>query len=252
MGGIRGWFRVCEDQALQNGRIVRVCRQPSATDVVVIVAGVTFILLIARDFQELGLFGFSLKRRIEQQEKRTASVEDKLSLMNLRLDVDASASAAATANVLVVAPEQIQKLLGEIPEKKREFLTPQKAVAERPSETDATTWAREALTGAGTDSLEQVPVDEASKRAEIIGLWEQLDQLLGLTPQTRVLAFGPHDPLGAARARFVNLFGEEVELVRAIRNAAAHSRPIEPSVLEEALEMARELVRIARQGLIGG
>jgi hypothetical protein len=92
--------------------------------------------------------------------------------------------------------------------------------------------------------------EEASQRAELIQCWEELDVFLQLTPTNRNhLSLTQEDPeVISARARFGMLFKEEIEVVQAARNAAAHSRAMNSEVLQGALELARELVRIVREG----
>lgn len=73
--------------------------------------------------------------------------------------------------------------------------------------------------------------------------------------RTELMSALPPDSLGlvdqaqtVARARFASLFDEEIQVVTAARNPVAHARPIDDAVLDEALELARELVRIIHEG----
>lgn len=117
--GVGGRLKLCEDQALQSGDIVNVCRGPTASDLVVVAGGVLVLLLLAKEFQEIGLFGFALKSRVEQQEQRTGKLESSLALLNLK--VETKASAVATTNVLLLTPDQVRDLLAETPEKGEEY-----------------------------------------------------------------------------------------------------------------------------------
>jgi hypothetical protein len=100
-------------------------------------------------------------------------------------------------------------------------------------------------------SLDPISNDQAVKRTELIQLWAEVDGFLQLTSGgTR-----PSDPLtladdaqAAAKARFASLFAEEIQVVGAARNLVAHARPIDDTLLDEAVELARELVRIIREG----
>lgn len=113
---------MCEEEALQSGAIVEVCRGPTVTDVVVVASGVLVVLLLAKEFQEIGLFGFSLKNRVEQQEQRASKLESALALLTLKVDASAAAAATATANVILVTPDQVRGLRERAPEKSEEFL----------------------------------------------------------------------------------------------------------------------------------
>jgi hypothetical protein len=99
-------------------------------------------------------------------------------------------------------------------------------------------------------SFDPVAPEQAAKQTELIRLWEEVDAFLQLTPAARP----PRSPemaspaLEAARARFASLFDEEIQVVHAARNATAHARPVDESVFDEALELARELVKSIRQG----
>jgi hypothetical protein len=99
---------------------VKVCRGPTATDLVVVTGGVLVLLLLAKEFQEIGLFGFSLKSRVEQQEERTGKLESSLAFLNLK--VEARASAVATTNVLLVTQDQVRELRERAPDKGQEYL----------------------------------------------------------------------------------------------------------------------------------
>ena len=92
--------------------------------------------------------------------------------------------------------------------------------------------------------------EEAAQRTELIRLWEELDAFLRLTPNSALGSptVGDDPEVSAARARFAALFKEEIDIVRAARDYAAHSRPIDAEILREAVQVGRELVRIAREG----
>jgi hypothetical protein len=112
VGGAFGVLRLCEEEALDSG-IVSVCRDPTATDLVVIAAGVLVILLLAKEFQEIGLLGFSLKNRVERQEERTAQLESALAVLNVKVDTRAT----ATANVTFVGLDRVREIREGAPDK---------------------------------------------------------------------------------------------------------------------------------------
>jgi hypothetical protein len=87
-----------------------------------VASGVLVVLLLAKEFQEIGLFGFSLKNRVEQQEQRASKLESALALLTLKVDASAAAAATATANVILVTPDQVRGLRERAPEKSEEFL----------------------------------------------------------------------------------------------------------------------------------
>lgn len=97
---------------------------------------------------------------------------------------------------------------------------------------------------------EPISNEQAVKRTELIALWARIDGFLQLTqgtlqPESQVI---PDEVQAAARARFAALFAEEIQVVSAAWNSVAHARPIDDTVLDAALELARELVRIIHEG----
>jgi hypothetical protein len=94
--------------------------------------------------------------------------------------------------------------------------------------------------------------ETAVKRIELIEQWEEIDAFLQLTPTARphrslVTTDVPLETVQTARARFVTLVDEEIQVVRATRDAVAHARPVDDRVLDEVLELGRELVRVVRK-----
>ena len=98
-------------------------------------------------------------------------------------------------------------------------------------------------------ALDPTTSTQAQKQAELIRLWGEIAAFLELVPTTRTLeAASSTVTLDAARERFQLLFEEEIQVVLAARNAVAHGRPIDEAVLDESVELARELARIIHEG----
>jgi len=126
--GVAGRLAICDDSALQSGKIVKVCRGPVVSDLVVVAGGVLLLLLLAAEFQEIGLFGFSLKNRVEQQEQRAARLESSLALLDLK--IDSRANATATNNVILVTAKEVRDLREGAPAKAAEFLDTLRGILE--------------------------------------------------------------------------------------------------------------------------
>ena len=237
VGGLLQWFNTCEEKALDNGTVVSTCRDPSISDAAVVFAGVLFLLMIAPDFEEAGLFGFSLKRRVAQAEKKAADVERQLAVFAVRLENVATASATANANINIFPGE---------------LLTPEvlRAVNQRFDEKRQRYAAGQAVERDIARPVRPVGEEDASLRADLLAVWEELSSILQLTPGARRAERPNEYEIGLARRqRFINLFGEELEVVRAARNAVAHARPVDTEALREAVEVGRKLLALAREDM---
>ncbi|MFN0145945.1 MAG: hypothetical protein ACKVT1_05500 [Dehalococcoidia bacterium] len=67
--------RVCDDQPIQGGAKVRVCRHLQVNDPPIIAAGFGMLLLAGFLFQEVSGFGFTLKRTVEQVTQSAAEAK---------------------------------------------------------------------------------------------------------------------------------------------------------------------------------
>lgn len=216
-------IQVCMDQAFvvdQSLEVVPTCRGLAATDGVMVIGGILILLLLLPDIQEAGAFGFSIKRRVAEQAKKQESLEQRLELIALRVDSTATASATAAihANTLVLS-DQVLQAPKSVERKARIFREPIEGIHRMllVEEPDLAEGRTEALT-----------------RQELIRLWEKLEAAVGTLPP------GPAQ-------RFMTLFADELNAVRAVRNAVAHARQVDETTVEASLETARQLLRVTEQ-----
>jgi hypothetical protein len=246
IGGLLNWFNTCEQTVLGSGDIKTICRDPSISDAAVVFAGILFLLLIAPDFDEAGLFGFALKRRVEQQEKKQQALEGQVGLISTRVNTMASSTATSTTNVYYApAPEAIEKAKESLSEKEAEL---GRAGAEQglagPLAMSTSTVSRilERLAIAERLVEEPTALADADLRAQLLAVWEELNTLV--FPAPRGLVDLVED---RRREPFRALFADELEIVRAARNACAHAQPIDRASLEEAVGIGNRLLGIARE-----
>jgi hypothetical protein len=243
VGTLGHWFETCAEEA-DAGKTVLACRDPSVSDASVVFMGVMFLLLIAPDFDEAGLFGFALKRRIQHQEERQVQLERQLTVVSSRLEAVATANASASATInLQLSESLLRQARAGIEQKHRDFeklvrVTRPVAAASEPTERD------------GQPST-AVSDTDADLRAELLRLAEELNRLVfqgeysGHSTRDLEWALAQND----LKSRFTTLFADELEVVRVARNAVAHAQPLDHKVLVGTADVARELVRLARQAL---
>jgi hypothetical protein len=186
----------------------------------------------------------SLKRRVNQAEAkvdlqttRTDALETIISVTQTRLDAATSANASASAeNVFLFTGDSLR----ELPDRLQEKITRLGLNAPRvgPSEPEhyAAPPSRD-LEGGRLPAL----------KLELIDAWQELYDTLFLDRRQLREAEGVLPPiLLSRRDDFVGLFRDEINLVRAARNNAAHSKPLTEEEAAEAVTAARTLLRAWR------
>lgn len=207
---------VCQDQVTQAGSVTTVCQPVAATDAIVLIALLVIVLLLLPDFAEVAIPGLiSLRRRVAETERRQDTLEQ-------RLEATAQASASVYMPLLVdeaALDVSLRRVRGE-----------EEGV--RPVE-------------------EETPIDPqtAVVGQELLTRWERLDAALRSAQQ------GVGDPRYRTSREMPPLeliewardYEEELNYVRAARNAIAHGQPIDPPTLDKALELARAIEEVLPQ-----
>lgn len=240
-------FEICNvktETGKDGTTVTKTCDGPTATDASVIAVALLFVLLLAPDMSEVGVFGVSLKRRLEAAEKKASDseaksdrLESQLQMQNLRVDTlaqnVAAANAQATNNVYLYSSDDIKKIDSELPNKVEAFTRgniPEPPViqwtpidGERPSEDEQS---------------------YASLAMRIIENWEILAASLDLPPYPRVSRSDlPKIKLTANQAeQFRFLFEEELQIVRAARNNVAHAKAVSIDDLRSAVDISEQLL----------
>jgi hypothetical protein len=81
------------------------------------------------------------------------------------------------------------------------------------------------------------------KKLLLIRVWEELSEALFLDRQSlRAAQQVLPESLLARRRRFLNVFGDELDFVRAARNNVAHAKPLTGDEADEAITVGRRLL----------
>lgn len=221
-----GRLRVCQTAPVvvtgpnSSGQEVRTgetCRGATVSDAIVVFVGIAALLLIMPDMQEAGAFGFTLKRRVEEQGKKQEEIATRLDALSIRADAQAQAiSTSKVENTFYITSSEIQRLPESL-HRKESFL----------------------LSMLTTESLPQKPIleprtvdpDWAQQAQDLLGTWQQIERVMATLPSE-------------SRARLKSLFHEEISTIQGVRNAIAHAERIDDSDLEASLAAAKELLRI--------
>jgi hypothetical protein len=248
IGGVLHWFETCEGKALNSGQVVTLCRDPSVSDAIVVFAGLVLVLLISPDFEEAGLFGFALKRRVQEQAAHQQELAGQLAAVAARVEAVAAATATANTNVYVLTEAMTEQAKREVRVKEAEYYRGLRIASGEVSGREEPLAEAEGRVPVPTPAT---PPENADLRAQVISIWEKLDELLWISPRVHPAgSIGVRDRDAAVgRQRFIDLFADELQVVRAARNLAAHGQPVDTRVLEDAVEVGNELLRIAREGL---
>jgi hypothetical protein len=172
---------------------------------------------------EVGMFGISLKKRVEDAERRVGNFENRLEVQNTRIEsmVQSAASASVEANFspVYVGDASIVQARENLPAKEEAFRKGQDA----------------------DSSWKMDPELNSGGIGEIIANWETIARRLAITPYGGGARESMHpDDVGS----FMEFFGEEIQVVRAVRNAVAHARPVSSNELQSAIDISRELLEI--------
>lgn len=253
LGSFLGWFQICSDSLAADGTVVPLCRPPVATDLAVLVGLTVLLALVWDQLSEMGIPGlFTLKRRIDQAEsmiritheetekqaRKQEQLETQMALTVMRFEQSLLSTATASSNasigdVYILNESSLSKMAEDLPEK-------------------ASAGRRKNHPPNVTAPAEVSP-ERAILVSRLLSAWAQIQAWL--EPPAAGIEGMELTPLEYEEAtdrrhRFLALFREELQAVRAARNTAAHSRPISDEALEEALKIAHELLRILRAGNI--
>lgn len=238
LGGLTDRFEVCEeaavDQAGGGAEVQELCRDPEITDAAVVFAGIAFILLIAPDFEEIGLFGFALKRRVEQAEKKADDAEHRVDMLALRVQTMAVANASANVTINGLPPEWISAILTP------EFMARvvEKVRTATPESRQGESFAPTAESPSASDVL--------VLRERLLTVAKELDGEMAI--RWRVAPDGSEEPeFGSWQAlTFLSLFREELDVVRAARKVVAWNGYMDPAALRDAVETGERLLALVR------
>ena len=230
-----GWFEVCSKTTTKDG-IESACNQPTVSDASVVGSVLLVLLILSPDLSEIGVFGISLKRRLEAAEQKAKSSEekvervtDRLAIQSTRIDglaqATASAAAQATVGPIFIGDKAIEHAQAVLPEKERAFL---------------------AGRDVSVDETPKPPLDYAAI-GELISNWEEINSLLGPTPYRMTQRPPVESSLSEDDVRrFVEIFKEELQIVRAARNTVAHAGAISPEDVTSAVDISNSLLEILR------
>lgn len=241
---LNGWFEVCSlettKSATENAS-TRKCGAPAVTDAGTVAVAFLILLLLIPDMSEVGIFGLSMKRRVEAAEKQASEskeqagrLEDRLLLQTIRIDglnqAVANSTAQASIGDIIIGDAAIKKAVSGLPQKE--------AAYKRGADEEA------------LPAADATPAPDAELTSRVIRNWESIAASLDLPPyRPGVRASVSRDPISTTDAkRFVSLFREELNVVRATRNTVAHAGSIADDDLLAAVEISERLLAILRDG----
>ena len=239
-GLFREWFDVCKVETIDAAKTVTTmtCSQPVVTDAGVVATALLIFLLIAPDMSEVGIFGLSLKRRVQAAEQNASDSKVKTDLLENRVHVQdaridsvsqsvATAASHASVGPILIGDKAIEHALSGLPEKAQAFQS-----------------------GQGTPLEQESDSVDPQKATSLIQNWELIAASLDLPPYR--FRRGPTTrriPLTADLAsRFASVFADELQIVRAARNTVAHAGLIGADELNSAVEISESLLGILREG----
>lgn len=252
---------------------VKVCDPVAVMDVPFLAVVALALLLLAPDITEFGLpGGFSVKRRLQEQEAKSMRQETRQDALEQRVDlvqqqVQAQTAVAAVNNTIVVDSDRVRTSTDE---KTAAFEASETAEgseepAERGEERERDDGVEEEQTqrrDLGDLSRAWIAEPPNSERAqqeiELLQLWAQLERWVlvadawranrrskvGVWPPTVGWALGLEPSKLDDILRWRGIFAEELDFVRATRNSIAHRIPVSDHDLDNALLAARRLMEI--------
>ena len=242
VGGLESCTEVSSGELIEE-----TCGAPSLTDAVVIFPALVGFLLLLPDVGEISALGITLRGRVEkvEQSARDAQVRDEamasmLSVLQQQVSFLATSAAATAAasnqTVFYLSGDRLSQVEQSLPEKAQRFS------------------AEEA--GDGTaDTPPMQPIREHADDAEysrlggdLIRQWEHLREAMSTGAQLGLREGAQELDLVERRKRFRSYFAEELELVRAARNAFAHASPVTADDMRKALDICNQLLRYWREG----
>lgn len=248
-------FEICKIETVtgkDGPTVTKTCDGPSVTDAGVVAVALLIVLMLAPDMSEVGVFGLSLKARLQAAEGKAAASEAKadkletqLQMQSLRVDnltqSVAAASAQASGNNVFIGEEFLKRVSSDLPDKGRDFiegLVPPPTEGVAPTPTPSYTQNER--------SPERVNPDLA---LQLIDNWETIAASLDLPPYR----LGGREAIARIpvtadeSSRFRNVFADELQIVRAARNTVAHSAPISNDDLQKAVDISKQLLDILRR-----
>lgn len=239
-------FHTCKEETAKKGAELtetRTCTPPTVSDAGVVAVGLLLILLIVPDMSEVGVFGISLKRRLQAAEQKAAEskatadvLETRMQVQNSRIDTLsqnlANANAQAVNNVYLVTGEELKQQTEQLQEKAQAFRRGEDSI---PTTTDTLAEMSETLA-------------DPELAVKLIYNYETIMGSLGITDY-HPIGVGPIPLYRISREdheRFMTLFGSELETIRAARNNVAHAKPIPADDLRRAVQLSDDLVEILK------
>lgn len=229
LGSLTDSFKTCSDEDV-NGKVVELCERPGPTEIGFLSALALIVLLALPDISEASITGIgSFKRRLRQTEqqvtdqtRRADNLETQLALVSATVQNAVAVGVGNQQSVILALPGDFEHLVAEV---------------------------RGKAPAGSADSPVSQPAQSTSPAEDairLINLWEELAESLAIGP------YAPRDRRDTAgwertdQIRFLDLFREEIELVRATRNSVAHGRDVPADVVRSAADAADELLRIWR------
>lgn len=236
VGSAAGQFETCAEEATAQG-VVEVCGPLGLSDLPVVAALALVLFLAMPDLAEASIGGvFSIKKRLNRAEAQVDQQARQIDGLRLSIDSRMSAAAAAENNVIIVSEHSLDQLPVTIQRKARG--EPPAPEVREPARSD----------------------EYAEQAVRLIRNWERLAEMLLLPPYATPRRPGRRDLLsdgGDALSlsvedekiyQFSTVFSDEIQLVRAARNAVAHDRGLSPEAVIDAADAAEELIRVFQAG----
>lgn len=221
VGSLAGWFKICSTKMVPE-TVETTCQAPQITDGAVIAFALLLVALVWPELSEVDVFGFGLKRQIKEVAAEAGHGLDKarelertLALQSLRVDslfntVNIAKSTASVGDILI-GDAAIKGALQSLPEKRRAFL--------------------DHSTPPGPERPINGPTATPTRVLELISKWQEIQATLDSPPTENL-------------RRVTAIFDEEIRIVRASRNAAAHAKPLTATEVSNAIEIADQLIEI--------
>jgi hypothetical protein len=227
-------YQVCEPSTIESATGTA-CRSPNLSDSVTLVFFAVVIALLWPDIAEFGIFGVSVKRKVEQalQQATTAQqvaerAADQVLLQSVRLEQVSTSSASSSSETKIFADFGSQELRAAVDQLSNKLNAFERGVPYQD---------------------ERVYPSELNDQlvGKVIRLWSELTQRLSLDSSD--LMRGRKSPEWLLvderrpdKQRFIESFMSELKLIRAVRNSAAHSISLSRESLQEAIAVAEGLI----------
>lgn len=237
----RGWVESCTTTTTENtsgSEMVTVCA-PVAVNSGMVLAGVLlFLILIWPDLAEVGAFGVSMKRKVAAAEEKAESAVTEVNSLGNRLEIQAlRLDNAVVATSTASASATVPIMIGDF--------ELSKAVQGLGAKIDAFTSGRHFV----PEATIEPPNSQYALRVELLENAEWLREKFPFVHRGRYVEPDPRRVLNAEEkdrvGRFLNTFADEMDIVRAARNAVAHAQALSDDELRKAVDISRQLRDIA-------